>query len=1295
MPNYKSFKDDLYGKKLEYSDKFLELKGEAFVPNDSFSFNTYNALKDVNDFKTNNYSNLFLTKKQKNSDWLKSNTKHIDVNTGIVTTISFFNSEPQSKKNPGKFLYFAKNYQLFDINLKTVECEIVTNRPEKSYLNYIFYIDFVDENRCRISHTFGDIFFYLAVEDDKTVHFIRDIASYENQSDATNDKTLFVYNIDGQFIRLFKQTSRTIRNDEDEIIDVVDEIGVLGIDENKGQIVLLNDVENLGENSLIHITNNILDFDFYVNSSWVGYDRSQYIDSIDRSRSAFNLDGQALIHHQYNDDTNVNFIPLKNNLTYRGNTVRGDNFSFSSEKYPDVNFRTYNSINSGLNQEKGNDNIILTYTFHDQEYEINEGEDFFFTIPTADETNGIDPLFPYKYINIADTKFIKNGAFSSSTPAFSDKIKKMQGYRQSINGEVNNSQYLCTWLYKENEDSEPMWLDRWYYPDYISRSEALSNKIQFQPSFNNILDKNYLNDEKIPTEEANDNRKKVIQNTYFDKKSDMLIEAGNTYCYQRLSRQMVDEVIDSISNKKVTEYYDQNDNLVNPEETFKLNGENWVKVKYDQLHNTNQFNLNFDIYLDKNVKIGPQLFGNDYTNGFNIQNRKDLVPYLYYATSETIYMLNNKYEVQHQFNLSEKYDDRVLKIIQGDIYHDIVAISPLYIYLFSYDLRLKTRISLLVDDDKDGKPVDKAIKGISSLQVYEYDSQGQAVAKSLVNYPYGDDKIDCIVKPVIGDSYPFILKENVIEVTLEENNSIEVNKLLNQTQRNIAFMPNNLEYVTIPSRAAQILIENNSIIYNSNVYIPHNQQILKLIFCPDVKGEFTDEEREDYPAKIRVLEQDEYITNYPRLTTSASESETIATVDGNIEVKNEIKNIFINEDGKIYGLNFDAFSLANDGDTLYGLFSWEKYINTGGGWWLFNQSLSKIESDVSSSKYAEFQSMNSIDMIRFDSKGNMALVRNFNNLSDNTNSDNNKRIEIYSKDKRVISQYSLEDYQKVISLDSYNYINESGEEKTVTALLASRGNYVYVIKYYADTNKFEESFSGLPANVIEKLTETINSNALLRYGNKNIIYFNLYFPSKFLYPYIGTIKWDLKDLQTGWYNINVSIDLDRGEFIVKINDIVYGKITDSWFLPYVNSNGNLFANTYYIGCLGKQYGVTLNEITKNSLFDPYVCKGSQIENVSIYRKRLDYHEYQALRLSNQNINSLFLTVPCGIRNNIEEIVRYFKYNSPPSISNKIRINIAGTGLQTAGEFDLLKKEIMASINNNKDCLVEIEDVQFI
>jgi hypothetical protein len=78
-------------------------------------------------------------------------------------------------------------------------------------------------------------------------------------------------------------------------------------------------------------------------------------------------------------------------------------------------------------------------------------------------------------------------------------VKKLQGHKTMIVDEKgnklspNNGTYLCSWLYKKNPESAPIWLDRYYYPDIISRKEALKGDT-YNQSFENIMDKAYVKD---------------------------------------------------------------------------------------------------------------------------------------------------------------------------------------------------------------------------------------------------------------------------------------------------------------------------------------------------------------------------------------------------------------------------------------------------------------------------------------------------------------------------------------------------------------------------------------------------------------------------------------------------------------------------------------------------------------------------------------------------------------------------------------------------------------------------------
>lgn len=171
--NYCTFSNDLKAKDLCYSDEFFKLKGEKVIPSDSFSFSSYEAFKNINDFKTNNYSNLFLINKQKNSNWLSANIKETDYLNGMATTISWYAPNIDNELELGSWLYFSKNYEMFDLSINKVDAVMTYGRPAKNYSNYIFYLEYLDDNTCRISHTFGDLTFYLSVTDDKSIKFLK------------------------------------------------------------------------------------------------------------------------------------------------------------------------------------------------------------------------------------------------------------------------------------------------------------------------------------------------------------------------------------------------------------------------------------------------------------------------------------------------------------------------------------------------------------------------------------------------------------------------------------------------------------------------------------------------------------------------------------------------------------------------------------------------------------------------------------------------------------------------------------------------------------------------------------------------------------------------------------------------------------------------------------------------------------------------------------------------------------------------------------------------------------------
>ena len=396
-----------------------------------------------------------------------------------------------------------------------------------------------------------------------------------------------------------------------------------------------------------------------------------------------------------------------------------------------------------------------------------------------------------------------------------------------------------------------------------------------------------------------------------------------------------------------------------------------------------------------------------------------------------------------------------------------------------------------------------------------------------------------------------------------------------------------------------------------------------------------------------------------------------------------------------------------DKDVIYGLSDDYKTI--------YQQHLEKITEDIDISRYVEFESpKNKIKKICFNGNGEMCIL--IQNEIEIEQKDFIKKpnytAKIFDKTKKLIHQFDL-DYDEIYSLDGYNFIDENMNEKTCFSLLCSLNkDMLYKVTYVSnDENIIVTNLKGIDYNTDERETiefnnrlldnfETIN-NRMMNYNNENVLYFNLHVPpfdGKSIYDNKLTIKVPLDNIQDGWYNVHTYINLDEAIFQVKINDVIYETIDSKsckWFKPYVSSNGNLFNKTYYIGALGKKYGSSLNDELKNGDIDPYICKNLKIKNLQIYTKKLSYYERQAIRMRGKKINKLILTLPCGNRNSIDEIVRYFKYSASTAISNKVKINVTGTGIKTSAEMNEVRKEIISALENNKDCLIKIKDIEFI
>jgi hypothetical protein len=458
----------------------------------NYSINFANCFSEIEDFKTKNYTDFYLTKNSKFSDLFK-----IDESTptceGIYTTLKFGNEylkavsidfEPYKELNR---IREALNYRA---------CIIGSLEENESYFDIIF----LENNYCNIIFYDKNERFYLVSDSDNTVFFISERnLSIEND---TNSPHSFKYVLDDKYNHIF--LSQIKQNGNYYITKSGSKLKLELITPNNKDIIL-NSKILISRNKNIRVYPNL-------NTNFVKYKNSD--NTIDKDFGDSNLTNNFLLHRKsQNLNSELDLIVLKNQVLQNDVFSSSNNLISASNSGYVNNLREYTSIFEDIRCEESQD-LILNYVFYNKPIKIKSGYTEF-TTPSS--------MYPFERLNINDSKIIESGAFAFDSPLYSDKI-----YKLDLNNRSKSSQsYLCTWLSGSPDNSNKIWIDRYYYPDLISKQDALTSKPIFAETYNGYIES--LIQSNLNLKSSIDERK------FFDKISDLTFEPNQKYRYKRIS----------------------------------------------------------------------------------------------------------------------------------------------------------------------------------------------------------------------------------------------------------------------------------------------------------------------------------------------------------------------------------------------------------------------------------------------------------------------------------------------------------------------------------------------------------------------------------------------------------------------------------------------------------------------------------------------------------------------------------------------------------------------------------------
>ncbi len=493
-----------------------------------FSFNFYDAFADIRDVKFKNYSSFYLTKNFKLTDIVSSETNPIK-SDDILTTLNFGGSFLTFSPRDFGVLRFTENeeYSKYD---QYGDYGFTTDKNSASN----FIIEIGQDNTCKVYFLYQYKKYYLGVDNNR-------ISFFGNKLGISPIVFNYIYSSTNNSISLFENSNSTCK--------------MLTKSGNSLNLTPFSEF-----NKVLAVTNTIyIDRPLYskvedmTNFSIVGYDTDN---TIPNNLIEKNIENNYLIHSE-NDE--VELLVLKNQLTQNDTFTSGNNLlSTSGSPFFIDKMRDYTSIFNDITKEK-DEELTLNYVFYNKSYVIKSGKNYL-KAPSS--------LSPFLKININDTKFVECGAFSFDTPIYSDKVYKLDDDNLYSDGQV----YLCTWLSGSPLGDEKIWVDRYYYPDFIEKEQALKLKATFNPTYEDLVENLVKNDAFI--------RDSLSAFQVFDKKSDFIIEPNDKFVYERIGNFdpiLTDDRIDLCDEDNLNYFEKINDAgeftlLLN----FKGDSSNWI-----------------------------------------------------------------------------------------------------------------------------------------------------------------------------------------------------------------------------------------------------------------------------------------------------------------------------------------------------------------------------------------------------------------------------------------------------------------------------------------------------------------------------------------------------------------------------------------------------------------------------------------------------------------------------------------------------------------------------------------------
>jgi len=785
------------------------------------------ALQDVKAANINNYSALFLSKKIRGSDILNFNNISNIINN-IVTPIYIDNCEGDVESR--KYIYISESTS--DFSKDTYPCLVKQDDSISDESRKYFEINLINSIFCRVSHQSKNNIFYLTVNQDDKLMFNKQVVV--EGIPTTIDDTLFEYYIDNNTLTLVKLISG-VEGEYRKTVSVVNDQLTLTNYNSSGGSILFNSTTKFSIDNI----NIIQDIHPKIDTSWVSY--KDFNNKIDNSRSIFNQSTNYFLSTQYSNITGdyieLNMLPLKNALSNDNTIMRGDYMTqYNSEKIPNVDLRSYEGMQTGSFEEKGNTDISFTYTYYNQNFKFYPDTYNTFTTPKS--------LYPYTQININDTLFARCGSFPGDSPHTADRLYTAN---EGVMPGAATGEYLCTWL-SGGGGGASVWLDRYYIPEAINKFNALSSSAVSHGYFSSL-------GETIKAENNLDE--------YFDIKSTLAIIPDSKYIYQRIGSTYIKQFLEHLDDEIILDRLqlkssrgglqpaisddDVDSNIYNLDNSYYLTNDN------ELINRNSELTMSFWLRrLDWKKSINHQILGSYNNRGISVTNDEAITPFVAVQSeskqSIDIYNTNGRRLHTVRPIRTSSNREKIIDLIRTDHLDDMYAITDSFnIYKIQsngpiYSSKKLTEITgyinyynfggkLYILENEEGRVVeldlhteevtilDPVIIPEESGEVYKIRSISMDINGNIVGFR-GDKTIK------FNDLYALTLIENVT-LALESYDHSSRQILLKNNNTLNSFTLSRQGIVLPPTPLSGVAIKDFAV-FDNNIFIIKGESLIKM-----------------------------------------------------------------------------------------------------------------------------------------------------------------------------------------------------------------------------------------------------------------------------------------------------------------------------------------------------------------------------------------------------------------------------------------------------------------------------------